>query len=246
MVADMSTNSAKHPTGNIITMMQRDAIWTSLVYIFSIVAIIIYITIWWYALNHNTKLIAKPYRPFVNRMVIISRHSPFYPTCSSPKYPWPFHHYLYVNNHCPRHQRAGIQGSTYIVSGVPPFLALSEDLWTRSKVSWPADLDSSGCPPRERRSVVSVTVSFAFSWVDFVESGMISSLASVGWFFLVLSLGEGEVNEERRTGNEIFAAWVRHVGWFGWLLLVCRRSRLLLRVVVLMVYFFGFAWMFCR
>ena len=69
-----------------------------------------------------------------------------------------------------------------MVSGVPPFFDRSEALWVRSKASWPVDLDSSGCVPRERRSVVSVNVSFTFSWVDFVESGVISSLASVGMF----------------------------------------------------------------
>ena len=61
----------------------------------------------------------------------------------------------------------------------PPWAWLSWARWVLSKASWAPPLLSSDWKPRATRSPVSVTASLALSWVDLVESGMISSLASV-------------------------------------------------------------------
>lgn len=69
---------------------------------------------------------------------------------------------------------------TYTELVAPPWPWLSLARWILSKASWPAPLLSSVCKPRLARSVVSVKVSLTLSWVDLVESGVISSSASVG------------------------------------------------------------------
>lgn len=60
----------------------------------------------------------------------------------------------------------------------PPWAVLSWLRWLLSKASWVPDLLSSGWTPRATRSLVSVKDSLTFCWVDLLESGVISSLAS--------------------------------------------------------------------
>jgi hypothetical protein len=68
---------------------------------------------------------------------------------------------------------------TYMEPVAPPWPWLSLARWVLSKASWPTPLLSSVFKPRVVRSVVSVAVSLTLSWVDLVESGVSSSLASV-------------------------------------------------------------------